>query len=61
MKRKIPMETGDEYDLFTSWKQFYRWKPGQRRKDKGEVLAFTTAEWEGLVSAVKAGEFDGNR
>jgi hypothetical protein len=28
-KRSIPMKGGDEYDAFTTGRQFYHWKPGQ--------------------------------
>lgn len=34
MGHRFKLRGGDEYDAFTKWRRFLRWKPGQLRKIK---------------------------
>lgn len=34
MKRRVPMKTGDEYDLLTPWKKWEIYRAGDRKKVK---------------------------
>jgi hypothetical protein len=34
MAKRIPMNTGDEYDALTKWKKYVHWKAGERKAIK---------------------------
>lgn len=34
MKPVVPLKGGEEYDAFTRWRRFLRWRAGDRRKIK---------------------------
>jgi len=34
MAKRIPMNSGDEYDALTRWKRYVHWRPGERKRIK---------------------------
>lgn len=34
MKPEIPLKSGDETDVFTKWRHWLRWKPGEIKRVK---------------------------